>query len=760
MAKKLTRSKSVKTHLGEWSAKIRDAESPGAPTRVSSNAQAKNNDKNHAKMFNDGDGVRDRPSTSGGPGAKSLMQKKSGKRETKDDLYFNPLRAHGVAINDLTMTYFTFPAPNSPTPVSPPKSSPLPRRKSSVRQVKPKSPESRTPDKARMNVQPPEGGIGMALGSPTHLPVVGTWQSQIPFESASRSFSPDTFDNSTDGGAAPAPITKSSKWKILGGFFGGGKKPQSPFYQLQHEVPDTIPNQHTIIQADPVHAETPSSSEKKIKPRREKTISERKPEMRKPDMKRANTTPLNLEFESSRSGITQVVPPKIRLDGNPMASDNPKTSQNQGHQGNLLNVDIPSIQMERYSIMFGSVLQKPTSSSSTLLARRQATLDKLNKVNEALTLKEKELDAKSRLLRPRRGTEPTKSPALSLFPSTPSKSSVNDASEPPSLSRSNTSPAALSPSWPSFPNAKYGTVKLPLSRQGTQSGPVSSKIQTTPRTHNTDQTKQAAKPATRSLSSPVPEVSQPGNWPTEESHLESPVSDDEDVNPIFAPTKPKLDEGTWRMVTSHHPAPLSGSSSNASGSDISNSGASTATTPPHSAYSTHKISKVQPPPTARTRARSATTSSANRPKHVEIATLTKAPTRSKHVEIVSSQTPHATSATDLEEEERLKTAADVSIARQISISRDQRKLLVPEKSASNSSLNNKFKHQNFPSPIGVARSPLAAVAAERTLISSEGEGRRKGSIGEVRAGLAVHRVTGEQGHRRKRSERAIVEKVS
>jgi hypothetical protein len=43
--------------------------------------------------------------------------------------------------------------------------------------------------------------------------------------------------------------------------------------------------------------------------------------------------------------------------------------------------------MERYSIMFGSVLQKPTNTSSSLLTRRQATLDKLKTVNEALASK-------------------------------------------------------------------------------------------------------------------------------------------------------------------------------------------------------------------------------------------------------------------------------------------------------------------------------------------------------------------------------------
>jgi hypothetical protein len=74
--------------------------------------------------------------------------------------------------------------------------------------------------------------------------------------------------------------------------------------------------------------------------------------------------------------------PEITLEGGPLVDN---------HQSDYkgLDVDIPSIHMERYSVMFGSSLQKPpgSSSSSSLLARRQATLDKLKTVNEALALK-------------------------------------------------------------------------------------------------------------------------------------------------------------------------------------------------------------------------------------------------------------------------------------------------------------------------------------------------------------------------------------
>ena len=100
-------------------------------------------------------------------------------------------------------------------------------------------------------------------------------------------------------------------------------------------------------------------------------------------MKRSQTAPLKFDF-ASNTGKTQTPTPEIRLEGGLM-SDNAQ----HGQKGLLLNVDIPTTQLERYSVMFGSVLQKPpnTVTSSSLLARRQATLDRLKTVNEALALK-------------------------------------------------------------------------------------------------------------------------------------------------------------------------------------------------------------------------------------------------------------------------------------------------------------------------------------------------------------------------------------
>lgn len=90
--------------------------------------------------------------------------------------------------------------------------------------------------------------------------------------------------------------------------------------------------------------------------------------------------------------------------------------------------------MERYSVMFGQVLNP--KSKSSLLARRQATINPLKTVpDEDGPL---ELPNKSKIF----GQTPhhtRQSPSFSLFPSTPKNSDYS----PSPLLRANTSPAIL-----------------------------------------------------------------------------------------------------------------------------------------------------------------------------------------------------------------------------------------------------------------------------------------------------------------------------
>lgn len=357
----------------------RDAEFPSAPIRVSEDAQPKRSGGNATRQFDfgrrDRNTLPERPSTSGGATANLSMRKNAERRETKDDLHFNPLAAHGKET-----TFYNFPLPGTvPTPAHTPKSSPpLPRKSTTTRSYTPDSMEAKP---AFLNVEQAE--IGMALGSPTHQPT--SWQSQSGHDLNARSPSPDMQPSMDGYSDPPIPLKqKASKWKTLGGLFGGKKQnnPQT-FYQLQPEV-----THHTTMDEDYIDfGEPPLTSEKKpSKSRgRRRTNSEKKMGKQRPDVQRANTAPLrfDLKVDGARS---QTTTPEITIDGPIMDT----ATQLHHHQiSPLLHVDIPSTHMERYSIMFGSVLQKPASSftSSSLLARRQATLDKLKTVNEALASK-------------------------------------------------------------------------------------------------------------------------------------------------------------------------------------------------------------------------------------------------------------------------------------------------------------------------------------------------------------------------------------
>lgn len=122
----------------------------------------------------------------------------------------------------------------------------------------------------------------------------------------------------------------------------------------------------------------------------------------------------------------------------------------------LLDVEIPSIKMDRYSVMFNSVLQPQQGSSSSLLARRQANLDNLKTVKDAIA------ENRGGYQRTRRATSPQPSP--SFEPNA-------DTSKPlPSPRfRANTNPVPYdSPSFVSTPEiltheAKAQIVQLPPS---------------------------------------------------------------------------------------------------------------------------------------------------------------------------------------------------------------------------------------------------------------------------------------------------------
>jgi hypothetical protein len=297
------KQKSVWAQLG-IAAKGRDVNVPSAPAPVSEDAQSKNTRNTERLVYfapqnRDQDQLPQRPSTSAGPASSFAKRKNAEKRETRDDLHFhfNPLVAHGRG-----MTFYNFPLPGAlPTPATTPRSSPPPPREASL--VLPSTPDSM--EVAPVKMEPPPMEIGMALGSPAHPPTI---YQPDPAESFTRNDSPDHVDGSVDGWVNSPPMLKRkpSRWKTLGGLFGGKKHTQA-FYQLQPEVPQLPPTEQYIHFEESHPTEKPSKSQS-----RGQTSFERKSKKSKPDVKRSNTAPLNFDF-TDMNGQFHAQTPQITL---------------------------------------------------------------------------------------------------------------------------------------------------------------------------------------------------------------------------------------------------------------------------------------------------------------------------------------------------------------------------------------------------------------------------------------------------------------
>ncbi|KAF4774031.1 hypothetical protein HER10_EVM0008100 [Colletotrichum scovillei] len=409
--------------------------------------------------------MAERPSTSGGlsPHNYSTTSFRSfaDRRMSKDDLYIRPQSSARGG-------YKSYHIPIRDNPASPVESPGdfshdfSPARTFTVR--------TQTPDSMDSNMG--TIAIGMAIGSPTHPPPDFTASREFlpsPMVAPRDEWQPQASSLSTTMMRAsptpeppqeipepvPAPKQKSGRWKL----FGRSKSKRlasSPVaisqpMNLQHPAPT-----RTDFDISPTTNQTTDLGRRNT----EKRTADSKPAMKRsqtagpvapPSPKDSKPPKLLSRMASTRStksvkksDISAPVHVSMGVPALP-----PKPS------GGFLDVEIPSITMERYSVMFGNVLgQQPHGSqdstlgsqglqpSSSLLARRQATLDRLKTINDQVTREEEERER----TRGRRATspQPLKSPAfsLSLFPATPSESANNPPQSP--RFRSNTSPAFLS----------------------------------------------------------------------------------------------------------------------------------------------------------------------------------------------------------------------------------------------------------------------------------------------------------------------------
>ena len=199
--------------------------------------------------------------------------------------------------------------------------------------------------------------IGVALGSPSIASAPQATREGIgSAASYTSSLSGSEYRPATEGSRQGDEISKQKggKWKMFGGLFGkkSSVSPASPFYQVQ--------------QTSPVRSPTASQTDSVRSPRTKKNTRE----PTNPEIQRAHSVPL--AHAAHTAELSPKPPPKDNVPNEISHWRIPET-------GPTLRVDIPNIQLERYSVMFGSLLNPPRPS---LLERRQAQLAKLKTVGE------------------------------------------------------------------------------------------------------------------------------------------------------------------------------------------------------------------------------------------------------------------------------------------------------------------------------------------------------------------------------------------
>lgn len=302
--------------------------------------------------------MAERPSTSGGPASKKSAKNdfKYDKRVSRDDFYLGS-RVYGGNRSG------TFPRPRDqpPTPDASPKTKSVQKFASRVntRELT-----------ANTTLGLPDGGIGMALGSPSQTRNLSdTWNTQnavrprqdshpIATPPASRSSSVDTFD-------MPVLRKSSSKWKLFSIF---ARKPSD---QSVPAISISDPNglYGTNRPEQQVVTTSPAAPPEPKNPARSNTATSRKGSKHKPILIRSQTVPANAQADSYDQ----------RLGAGDKRSREPSPASKP-----LLNVDIPDVRLERYSVMFDGVLK----SNPSLLSRRQASIPKLKSIDDAVEREE------------------------------------------------------------------------------------------------------------------------------------------------------------------------------------------------------------------------------------------------------------------------------------------------------------------------------------------------------------------------------------
>ena len=233
--------------------------------------------------------------------------------------------------------------------------------------------------------------IGMALGSPSQNPLPPLPQ-DANLRDNYHALSPQTSAPEEQLYQAKDMHRQKGKWKGLGGLFSKKSasmpvSPASPLYTAQTTAHGTGHRQiqpHALALSHESHSGLQTGM-----PRTGRELTQDSPRpLRvplskyanlKPEMQRSHTTPV---FQPERHTPTPPPPPKDAVFEDIVVQSPIATSP-------LLEVEIPSVTMDRYSVMFGSVLQPRQPS---LLVRRQAQLEKLKNLDEELEKRQREIE--------------------------------------------------------------------------------------------------------------------------------------------------------------------------------------------------------------------------------------------------------------------------------------------------------------------------------------------------------------------------------
>lgn len=369
------------------------------------------------------------------------------------------------------------------------KAGPLTRSRS--KRTKPTSSAAGPPDRPSLEVESPpqrslDSGdivIGLALGSPGQSPLpplppddrnVGVCQKSDPHLTCkSPNDVPGALGTITEiDGGQQGIKRKGSRWKTFGSFFGrkdsATRAPEnSSFYQL-----DNIPEQglgrqhiaHNYLETNALRrkrADSSRSNRTGTDSSNSTTRGENSGLLRKSSSRRK---------VPRRKQIEEIKPETLRLHSASSAHANvenlqaaplmPPTALRQPG-ASLLQVEIPNVELERYSVMFGDVLDsKPQAkihpkTQPSLMIRRQGHVEELQAVPDSKLVHTASADDLPKPPHRRDdsvSSKCTKSPSFSLFPSstsTPRHSANSTASKilakPSPLSRSTTAPNLLSP---------------------------------------------------------------------------------------------------------------------------------------------------------------------------------------------------------------------------------------------------------------------------------------------------------------------------